>query len=117
MDKPQLLPQSIILNPSSTFSPILTQQTAYPLPVSPASTDPQTYPRTSNTYPNGVTYTFLPFRFNPDGSTNLLPQTSQWFVTLQNINDQPTTTTPPKNFFTILIDPVGGTLRLYRPGV
>lgn len=120
LDKPQMLPQSIVLNPSSTFSPILTQQTAYPQPIPPASTDPQTYPRSTtvnNANVNGVPYTFLPFRFNPDGSTTLLPQTSQWFLTLQNINDRPTTSVPPPNFFTILVDPVGGTLRLYRPGV
>jgi uncharacterized protein (TIGR02596 family) len=120
LDKPQMFPPSVVLSTASAFSTILTNQTAYSQPVQPTNTDPQYYPRTTGSNTTGVTYTYIPFRFNPDGSTTLIPQSgngSQWFVTLQNVTDRPTGTVPPPNFFTLLVDPVQGTVKSFRPGV
>jgi len=116
VDKPQLLPQAIILSMNQTLSTLVMGQSGAPItPQQPLATDPQTYPRSTNGA--GTPYTYVPFRYRFDGSTNLLPQTSLWYVTLQNINDQIQNNLPPANFVTILVDPVGGTLRFFRPGV
>ena len=40
-----------------------------------------------------------------------------WYVTLQNINDPVSATTPPNNFYTIQIDPVSGAMKQFRPGI
>ncbi len=77
----------------------------------PASSDPDMPRNVKNNY------NFYAFRFLPDGSTNLLP-TSQWYVTLLNINDQTKLTTmgiQAINFFTLQLDPVSGSTRSYRP--
>jgi uncharacterized protein (TIGR02596 family) len=62
----------------------------------------------------GTDYDAFYFRFRPDGSTDLNPQ-EQWFVTLHAESDGDNRSTLPANFATIQVDPVNGSLKLYRP--
>lgn len=110
MDKPQLLPQSVVMS-SGPLSTLLNAN-----PNSPAGPDTNKDPK----LPRGVdyNYTFVSFRYYPDGSTNLSATSGTiWYVTLHNMNDQPAGTQPPANFFTLQIDPISGTTKSYRPGV
>jgi uncharacterized protein (TIGR02596 family) len=53
------------------------------------------------------------FNFRPDGSTDLDP-TKKWFVTFVR-DREVTNSTLPKNYITLRIDPVNGTVSYYRP--
>ena len=113
IDKPALLPQAIIMNKGllSTLVSQVSTPPGAPSNGTPTSRDAQ--------LPRGVgtRYDYVSFRFLPDGSTNL-PQTgTAWCVTLCNINDIVTGSTPPPNFYTIQIDPVSGVMKQYRPGL
>lgn len=61
-----------------------------------------------------LNYTAVCFRFLPDGSTNL-PSTSKAFLTLVSSAVPDTSTTPPPNFATLLIQPSNGKVKLLRP--
>lgn len=61
----------------------------------------------------GRRYRYSSFRFHPDGSTDLSP-TRRWYVTLVAAHDRTGDQLPP-NYVTIQIDPLGGTLRTFRP--
>lgn len=78
--------------------------------------------------PRGVkkNYDYVFFRFLPDGKTSLSPtgttgrasEGGKWFITIHNIADTKTNgVTAPPNFITWMIDPVGGTSKLLRPGL
>jgi uncharacterized protein (TIGR02596 family) len=116
IDKPAILPQSIVMD-KGTLSSLISGAgggNAAPASGNPSAKDPQ-MPRNV-----GSQYDYVYFRFMPDGSTNL-PQstgsTGQWFVTLHNINDNISGNTPPANFYTIQVDPVSGAMKQYRPGL
>jgi uncharacterized protein (TIGR02596 family) len=141
LDKPQLLPQSIVMDQTQTMSTLIGEAktptgpngipnpTATPLLTQPIqSIDPQ-LPRNI-----GMNYQYVTFRFEPDGSTNLPTKSSTdpagcWFVTLRNINDvNPTMSgtslvtktgggTRAVNFFTLVVDPVSGSTKQFRPGL
>lgn len=70
--------------------------------------------------PRGIKkqYDYVAFSFLPDGSTTLGPA-KLWFITLHGNNDKPQTVDgklhPPANFFTLQIDPVSGTTKIFRP--
>ena len=106
--KPERLPISVVIEPSATFSTLIsgTGQTA--ITPQPNDNNPE--------LPRGVkkSYKYVAFRFQQDGSTNLAPA-SQWFVTIRNLTDKVTGTTPPPNFFTLQIDPVSGAVKGFRP--
>lgn len=106
IDKPQRLPVSVVLEPNVTFSTLIKDTTQ--TEKAPVASDPS--------LPRGVgtNYKYVSFRFQPDGSTNLSP-TKTWFVTIRNLTDKPTSTTPPANFFTLQIDPVSGAVKGFRP--
>jgi hypothetical protein len=95
------------MNPDPTLSSILNGT-----PTSPSTNDPD--------LPRGVgrNYTYVSFRFQPDGATSL-SATSLWFITVHLLNDLGRTSAskPPPNFFTWMIDPVSGTSKVLRPGV
>ena len=85
-----------------------------------ADTDPE--------LPRGVkkNYDYVAFRFMPDGTTSLSPtgrlasasEGGKWFITLHQIGDLTKATTPKElNFITWMIDPIGGTSKLLRPGL
>jgi uncharacterized protein (TIGR02596 family) len=94
----QLLPQRLIFSYSPSLSPLLTAGT-----ISPGSSPP----------PAGLpsSYSYKSFIFRPDGSTSL--STGNNFVTLV---DAASTSTPPPNYATIVIDPVSGAAKELRPG-
>lgn len=54
------------------------------------------------------------FQFRPDGSTSL-PASGIWFLTLHNASDGDARTSPPGNFAALQIDPVTGTVSVFRP--
>lgn len=113
LDKPAILPQSIVLD-KGTLSTIISQVAggnAGPASGTPSSKDPQ-MPRNV-----GSKYDFVYFRFMPDGSTNMAQSGTSWCVTLHNINDVVSGNIPPANFYTIQIDPVSGAMKQYRPGL
>ena len=111
LDKPQLLPQAILMSPG-TLSTLLSNTNMLPPKDANATIDPP--------LPRGVNfeYQYVSFRFLPDGSTDLSSTSGTvWHLTLHNINDKPAGTAPPPNFFTLQVDPVSGTVRIYRPSV
>ena len=70
--------------------------------------------------PKGIdwNYDFVSFRFRPDGSTTLNSTSGTiWCITLRNFNDNPSAGTLPANFVTLQLDPVSGTVRIFRPSV
>lgn len=76
-------------------------------PFSPTTTDPK--------IPGyGMNYKYLSFQFRPDGQTNLDPS-ENWFVTVAMENSPALNGGLPANFATVQIDPVSGSVRLYRP--
>lgn len=118
LDKPQLMPQAVILN-KGPLSTIMNDSGTFPITPSQstASTKDPQLPRNI-----GTKYDFVWFRFMPDGSTNLPPKSisdpnGAWCITLQNMNDPVGTTKPPANFFTVQIDPVSGAMKQFRPGL
>jgi uncharacterized protein (TIGR02596 family) len=131
LDKVQVLPQAVVMD-SGPLSPLIrdanrnTQSDSNPT-VTPAyiqqaaSTDPP-IPRSIGSSVVGTNYSYVAFRFMPDGSTNLPPKSVSdanggWFVTLHNLNDPMGASSPPPNFFTLQVDPVSGTLKQFRPGI
>jgi uncharacterized protein (TIGR02596 family) len=118
LDKPAVLPQSIIMNPGPLSTLIREADTKPKIPTSDKgqANDPQ-MPRNV-----GTSYDYACFRFMPDGSTNLPARSNTdangaWYVTLQNINDSTTSNKPPTNFFTVQIDPISGAMKQFRPGI
>ena len=99
-------PNTVIMNPDPTLSSMLSDT-----PTSPNTNDPD--------LPRGVgrKYTYVSFRFQPDGATSL-PATSLSFITVHLLNDlgRATASNPPPNFFTWMIDPVSGSSKIMRPG-
>ena len=110
IDKPQRLPISVVMEPNKTFSSLITD------PSSPSTRTVQKPAASDPELPRGVAknYNYVAFRFQQDGSTNL-PPASQWFVTIRNLTDKVTGSTPPPNFFTLQVDPVSGTVKGFRP--
>ena len=116
-------PDSMMMNPSETFSTILGTNVTTRL-VKKASLD-----RNDPDLPRGIdkNYDYIAFRFQPDGSTSLSPTGSstgpssggRWFITVHAISDLARTTggEPPPNFATWMIDPVSGSSKVFRPGL
>lgn len=106
------LPDSVIMNPDTALSSVFGTLT----PSTPTTNDPD--------LPRGVknNYTYVSFRFQPDGSTNLSltggPSNGLWFITAHLLNDlgRASAGTPPPNFFTWMVDPVSGSTKVLRPG-
>jgi hypothetical protein len=97
-----------------TLSTLLEQQTANRLVRKAALTeqDPALPGRVAKNYD----YVF--FRFLPDGSTNLPPVGTKWYITVHAEADLAKTAgdQPPPNFFTLMIEPVSGASKILRPG-
>ncbi len=103
-ERVQALPGTMIMDSGQKLSSVLS-------PVSPA-----TAMAGSVSLPNiGTKYTYMTVRFNPDGSTNLPMTGGPWFLTLHDGIKGDQLTTPPADFVTIVIDPVGGSLTYFRP--
>jgi uncharacterized protein (TIGR02596 family) len=102
------LPESIIIDSGGTLSSLIAS--ALPLPNVPTLTTTPV-PSAEKQGPYRVTS----FRFLPDGSTNLSPAATRWFLTLHDIRDGDGPPVTPKNFFTIQIDANNGHIRTIRP--
>ena len=100
----QKLPSTVIMDSGATLSSLLNPTAQRPL-VQGKLPLPDI----------GKNYTYIAFRFRPDGSTDLLPTTGPWFLTLHESLRGDKLTAPPSQFATVEIDPVSGELRLYRP--
>ena len=105
-------PDTAVMNSDVALSSVLGAST----PTKPTANDPD--------LPRGVAnnYTYASFRFLPDGSTNLSatggPSSGLWFITAHLLKDmgKATAGNPPPNFFTWMIDPVSGAMKVLRPG-
>jgi uncharacterized protein (TIGR02596 family) len=118
IDKPALLPQAVIVDrgPISTLvnDPSLSQ------PIQAKASRSADGSGGDPAMPKGVDYNYdyVTFRYRPDGSTTLSTTSGTiWCITLRNWNDPSNGTTPPANFVTVQVDPVSGTLRIFRPSV
>jgi len=111
---------TIVMNPDPTLSNLLQSGNngAYPKLIStPLQNDPD--------LPRGVArnYTYIAFRFQPDGSTSLSLTAGTppglWFITVHLLSDlgRANGGAPPPNFFTWMIDPVSGVSKVLRPSV
>jgi uncharacterized protein (TIGR02596 family) len=144
VDKPQLLPQGIVMEQNDQFSTLIgeamqaqqSQTQGVTAGTKQALFQTNPIPGIDPTLPRniGINYTYVGFRFLPDGSTNLPSKSTGdpngcWYVTLRNVNDVNPQLGPgslttgaaggtrPVNFFTLLVDPVSGTTRQFRPGI
>lgn len=63
----------------------------------------------------GINYNFIAFQYLADGSTNLTPRNSLWFLSLHDIHNGDSLTALPPNYCTIQIDPFNGHVTSYRP--
>ena len=118
LDKPVLLPQSIIVSPG-TLSTLVSDPSM--LPVKQAKkTKAADGSGGDPSMPRGIdwNYEFVCFRFLPDGGTSLTTTAGKiWCITLHNVNDAQSGGTPPPNFVTLQVDPVAGSVRLFRPSL
>lgn len=107
IDKVQRMPSTVIMNQTNQLSSIIGAAGQMPAK-DPTNKDPE--------LPRGVgkNYKYVAMRFQPDGSTTL-GATGSWFLTIHNLSDGATITSPPPNFFTIQIDPVSGSTKGFRP--
>jgi uncharacterized protein (TIGR02596 family) len=113
------MPDTVIMNPAPALSTVLGADiTGRQVTMSQlTANDPE--------LPRGVkkNYDYVSFRFLPDGSTSLPPSggtaNGLWFITVHLLNDlkKATTSQPPPNFFTWMIEPVSGNSKILRPGV
>ena len=120
--KVEKLPLAIIIDSSETLSTLLKSTlntdniTNYSWGVDPTTRSQLSKPSLLTVDTN---YNCCVFRFLSDGSTNLPTSGSPWFLTMQNLDpakgDNKFATTPPPNYTTIKIDPVNGSLKVYRP--
>ncbi len=109
-----ILPNTVILSAEPALSSLLGTDTASRL-VTMAKLDPN-----DPELPRGVkkNYEYVAFRFQPNGATNL-PASGLWFITVHLLDDtkKGSSSAPPPNFFTWMIDPVSGSATIMRPGV
>jgi uncharacterized protein (TIGR02596 family) len=105
------LPTPICVVNSTTYSSILTPGTAGSPPffVSGSSTGVSLgiYPPSS--------YNYVAFHFKPDGSTDLNPISSSWFLSLASLPLQGAAGLPAVNFVTLQINATTGQVTAYRP--
>ncbi len=100
------LPRSIYFVPSATVSSLLSVSNP-PYASGVLSGSFLSYQPSS--------YNYLAFHFNPDGSTDL-NATSTWFISLALQRDPVLASTGlPANFITVLVDPLSGRPRIFRP--
>jgi uncharacterized protein (TIGR02596 family) len=105
LDKISYLPGQVIMSANTTtFSTLLNFTST--TPVSPSTA---ILPGTNTAC---IYYSFL---FRATGGTNLTPVTSLWFLTLYSETSPVTGTGLPSNYVGIQIDPVTGSVRVYRP--
>ena len=113
--KVQTLPISVVMNPGAASANTLSSLILCDAKNTPTITKGQASTNNPD-LPRGIgkNYSYVAFRFQQDGSTNLSPSNT-WFVTIHNLTPPVVGTTPPANFFTLQIDPVSGAIKGFRP--
>ncbi len=123
LGKIQMFPNAIVLS-DTKLSSLLDQEAEPRLALTEPvpGRDPELPRRKSSQGGGGsgkANYDFVAFRFQPDGSTNLLPN-SGWFLTIHTLSDSVKLQNPEKdvqkiNFFTVQVDAISGSTRSFRP--
>jgi uncharacterized protein (TIGR02596 family) len=108
--KMECFPQAIVLCPDVRSSLLDGAGTASQISRTPTATDGE--------LPRGIqrNYTFVSFRFLPNGSTTLAAN-HNWFMTVLALKDLNANTQLPANYFIVQIDPVSGSTRNFRPNL
>jgi len=114
-------PNSVIMSSEATLSSVFNDTANHPI-TTPSTNDPD--------LPRGVgkNYSYIAFRFQPDGTTNLSatggPSNGLWYITSVLLKDATRAkngigdnSNQVHNFFTWMIDPVSGATKVLRPGV
>lgn len=110
LGKVRTIPPSVIMDGGTALSSILGAAQSSSSPSAATGSDLNSpIPRVDKQY-NAVT-----FRFLPDGSTNLSPQTGSWFLTLHALKEGDRLSAPKADFFTIQIDAINGHFKTFRP--
>ena len=109
----QNFPTRVVLCEDKTFSTLIC---SYPTHVPSRDVKKQIETLPSNE--KDVPYQYI--RFKPTGGTDLSitgtpAPVDKWFLTLKSDNDVATSTRPANNYYTIMLDPVSGRARTYRP--
>ena len=125
---PSALSGSVVIDPgtstqsASPFSTLLvTTGNAAPTASSPNPTAPWTATEASTAPSNLANLTYVGFRFQPDGSTDLPAQNASgtplpWCVSLRNINAKGQGgAAPATNYTALVIDPATGRTLAFRP--
>ena len=114
-----LLNGSVIIDPNTTYSPLLVANTTVPTSTAPNPTAPWTASESSTSLPDVRSLTYVAFRFLADGSTNLPPPTSgsgPWSLSLRNINGlKATGNAPSANYVALVLDANTGRMLVFRP--
>ena len=116
---PQILPQSVVIN-SGNLSTMINDPSVQPPTTARQSRSTVDGSGGDPSLPKGINmnYRYVYFRFRPDGSTTLSTTSGTiWCITLHNFNDKPTGNNLPPNFVTLQLDPISGSVRIYRPSV
>lgn len=110
LGKPEMLPDAVVLAPD-TRSSLLNGETATQVPQIPN-------PAKDGKMPRGIdlNYTYVSFRYLPDGTTNLAAN-HNWFITVLSERDQKAGVKLPANFFILQVDPVNGIVHEFRPNL
>lgn len=101
------LPERMVINKSSTLSPILGSLGDKIW----TTEDPKI-----SVGGLGTDYVVRAFQFRPDGSTSLPPTPANgWFLTLHAARNDLAASSPPDNFITLQLDPISGISRSFQP--
>ena len=107
-------PKRIVMTEDLTYSTLI-----YPY----ANTSPARTFLVEDLSPNEKNVSYQAIRFKPNGSTDLgitgTPDGDKWFLTIISDSDSnkasKPATRPASNYFTVMLDPVSGRARAYRP--
>lgn len=122
LSKMQMLPNAVVLSDTELSSMLDQEGDAKLALTNPVPGRDPDLPRKSSAKGGSsgkVDYEFVSFRFQPDGSTNLLPS-QDWFLTIHSLSDSVKLQNPQRdvrkiNFFTVQVDPISGSTRSFRP--
>jgi uncharacterized protein (TIGR02596 family) len=105
----KMIPGNVVIQDGADFSTVLDRARPKADQIAPWSA------QESSTAPRLLKdKSYVGFRFNPDGSTNL-PSGQAWCLTLKNPNSRPVGTRPAANFVAIVLDSLTGRTVAYQP--
>jgi uncharacterized protein (TIGR02596 family) len=111
--RPLFLPQGIIIDSGVTLSSLIAPGANPSNPIvsannGAAATD------SAHPLPGVSNAQYVGFHFNRDGTTDL-GVGNNWFLTLHATSDGDALTTAPKNYASLRVDPVNGSVMIFRP--